>query len=175
MWGEDSLGGMEPGGRCSDPALWCEPGQSLSLPEPQFPDLRSGTARTCPASRSHAMGVGMITAWPPLPPAPVGQLLPLGRRSPEGAPWRTWHSRGARPKHQPVHLSPQRAADSHLVEVSPPTPFWFNWKTRPVPPPVRMCSMGGNWLDLWAQGSGAQQAKHPFVWGSQARPSTRSG
>lgn len=127
------MGGMEPGGRCSDPALWCEPGQSLSLPEPQFPDLRSGTARTCPASRSHAMGVGMITAWPPLPPAPVGQLLPLGRRSPEGAPWRTWHSRGARPKHQPVHLSPQRAADSHLVEVSPPTPFWFNWKTRPGP------------------------------------------
>lgn len=76
------------------------------------------------------LGVEISQPGFPFPPAPVGQPLPLGRHSPEGAPWRTWRSRGARPKDQPIHLSPQWAVDSHLVEVSPPTPFWFNWKTR---------------------------------------------
>lgn len=115
------------------PVFRSSSGEWLSLPGPQFPDLQSGTATTCPAPRGHAMGVGMITAGPALPPRPRWAAAALGAPQPRRCPWRTWHSRGARPKDQPVHLSPQRAVDSHLVEVSPPTPFWFNWKTRPGP------------------------------------------
>ena len=58
-------------------------------------------------------------------PCPCG-LSPesLEHQSAEGALWRIW------PKDQPLHLSPQQAVDGHSVEASPPTPFWFDWKTR---------------------------------------------
>lgn len=120
------------------------------------------------------MGVEMISARPPLPPAPVGQPLPLGCRSPEGTPWRTWCSRGARPKDQPVHLSPQRAVDSHLVEVSPPTPFWFNWKTRLGTTSRQDVFDGRELAGFVGIGLGGPTGQASF-WGSQAQPSTCSG
>lgn len=81
---------------------------------------------------------------PSLPQLLGGAALALGPQAPspepqsaEGAPQRIRRSGGAWPKDRPLHLSPQQAVDGHSVEVSPPTPFWFDWKTRPIPP-IRM-------------------------------------
>lgn len=81
---------------------------------------------------------------PSLPQLLGGAALAFGPRGPspepqsaEGAPQRIRRSGGAWPKDRPLHLSPQQAVEGHSVEVSPPTPFWFDWKTRPIPP-IRM-------------------------------------
>lgn len=50
---------------------------------------------------------------------------------------RTWRLQETLPNDRPLHLSPQQAVDSHSVEASPPTPFWFDWKTRPRPTTYR--------------------------------------